>query len=74
MPKHGYRFIAPVEAMEPPLERPGAAPLRRWRQSLVLAAAGTAGGAVAGLLGGFFYGFAAAGFAYLAMYMSTGSF
>jgi transcriptional regulator HilA, main transcriptional regulator of SPI1 len=58
VPKHGYRFIAPVE--------PGAAvsrpvrPARRSRELLLLAAAGTLGGGAAGAIGGLFYGFAAA--------------
>ena len=59
VPKHGYRFIAPVE--------PGAAtaspalrPAPRSREPLLLAAAGTLGGGGAGVIGGLFYGFAAA--------------
>jgi DNA-binding winged helix-turn-helix (wHTH) protein len=61
VPKHGYRFIAPVaEGDAAP-----AAPSARvrdwsWRQSLLLAAAGTTGAGVAGVLGGLFYGFAGA--------------
>ena len=59
IPKHGYRFIAPVTALDP------SAPqteydLRRWRQFLIIGSAGTAGGAVAGAIGGLIYGFAAA--------------
>jgi DNA-binding winged helix-turn-helix (wHTH) protein len=58
VPKHGYRFIAPVEwagaggsaaALDP-----------AWREFLTLAGAGTLGGCVAGLVGGLIYGFAAA--------------
>jgi DNA-binding winged helix-turn-helix (wHTH) protein len=60
VPKHGYRFIAPVE----PANAPQPAPIERlrssWRQFLFLGAAGVAGGAIAGVLGGLFYGFAAA--------------
>src|SRR5690348_10293301 len=58
VPKHGYRFIAPVELL-------GAETSRReaesdlWRQLLVTGAAGTLGGAVAGLIGGLIYGFIA---------------
>lgn len=58
VPKHGYRFIAPVEVV-------GNAPLSRqapdsWRQFLVTGVAGTIGGAVAGAIGGLVYGFAGA--------------
>ena len=59
VPKHGYRFIAPVEV----LERAPVAPSRdaeSWRQFMVMGAAGTVGGAVAGAMGGLVYGFAAA--------------
>ena len=59
VPKHGYRFIAPVE---------GAAPGPRaraqlddgWREILLLSGAGTIGGGWAGLIGGLIYGFAGA--------------
>ncbi len=62
VPRHGYRFIAPVE----PAEGPGAAvraealPMA-WRQLLPIGAAGATGGALAGIVGGLFYGFAGAG-------------
>lgn len=67
VPKHGYRFLAAVEvsgsafavASAAPA-RPDAAPLARWQQVLALAAAGTAGGAAAGMIGGLLYGFAGA--------------
>ena len=61
VPKHGYRFIAPVEAISgdgvaaAPREGPN-----RWRDLLVLAGAGTLGGGIAGLLGGLVYGLAGA--------------
>jgi len=58
VPKHGYRFVAPVERIDGDA-RP-AAVRQTWRQTLPLAAAGTAGGCVAGLLGGLAYGFAGA--------------
>ena len=60
VPKHGYRFVAPVEAVgEQPA--PMSEPLpQAWRQFLLTGMAGSAGGAVAGILGGLFYGFAAA--------------
>ena len=69
VPKHGYRFIAPVEHSNngaPPQARPQAdtvviaTPTYGWREVLLLAAAGTIGGGVAGLVGGLFYGFAGA--------------
>jgi hypothetical protein len=57
-PKHGYRFIAPVELVgrgAPP--SPSVPP---WRDSLLLAGAGTVGGGIAGFIGGLTYGFAGA--------------
>jgi len=60
VPKHGYRFIAPVEAAgDRPASRTvvGAPP---WRQLLMIGGAGTIGAGVAGLIGGLFYGFAGA--------------
>ena len=66
VPKHGYRFIAPVaeaESMVPPTEPApasvAAAP-SPWMKVLLLGAAGTIGGGMAGLLGGLLYGFAGA--------------
>ena len=61
VPKHGYRFIAPVETVGVETGRrpqPVAAP---WQTFATLALAGTVGGAIAGLVGGLFYGFAASG-------------
>ena len=60
VPKHGYRFIAPVQ--QGGGEGADAAPAMQAGEGAVamLTLAGTAGGAVAGLLGGLFYGFAAA--------------
>jgi DNA-binding winged helix-turn-helix (wHTH) protein len=69
VPKHGYRFIAPVEILDDGSEYP--APIvappeskarspRSLRQNLLLAGAGTVGGGVAGFIGGLFYGFAGA--------------
>jgi DNA-binding winged helix-turn-helix (wHTH) protein len=57
VPKHGYRFIAPVERAGQ--AEPVAAP-RDGRKVLQFGVAGTLGGGLAGLLGGLFYGFAAA--------------
>lgn len=58
VPKHGYRFVAPVE------DSPAAAPVatERWpvREVLLLGGAGTVGGGLAGFVGGLFYGFAGA--------------
>lgn len=53
VPKHGYRFIAPVARGD----KPGG---WTWQQALLLAAAGTTGAGIAGLLGGLAYGFAGA--------------
>ena len=64
VPKHGYRFIAPVEAVDgtapDPVRR--SAPRRQygWQEFLLLGVAGTIGGGVAGLFGGMFYGLAGA--------------
>lgn len=64
VPKHGYRFVAPVgmvgEAPAPAsasARAGGAAAPSSWRR---LGLAGTAGGGAAGVVGGLFYGFAAA--------------
>ena len=69
VPKHGYRFIAPVEGVgpEPAALSAGSAPSTSvnaarydWRQFLLLGGAGTFGGGLAGLIGGLFYGLTAA--------------
>ena len=57
VPKHGYRFIAPVETGGPVTS---VAIRRSWRDTLLLGAAGTIGGGVAGFIGGLIYGFAGA--------------
>lgn len=59
VPKHGYRFIAPVERVEG--TRRDGREQSRWHSLSVTGLAGTCGGAFAGLLGGLFYGFAASG-------------
>jgi DNA-binding winged helix-turn-helix (wHTH) protein len=60
VPKHGYRFIAPVEWAGPD-GRPAPGPVDpSWREFFTRAGAGTLGGGVAGLVGGLIYGFAAA--------------
>src|SRR5690348_817469 len=59
VPKHGYRFIAPVDAVggsKPSAELPSG----HWRSFVRTAAAGTAGGAIAGMIGGLVYGLAGA--------------
>jgi DNA-binding winged helix-turn-helix (wHTH) protein len=56
VPKHGYRFIAP-------LERSSATDRRAsvdWRDDLLIGVAGTIGGGMAGFAGGLIYGFAGA--------------
>ena len=64
VPKHGYRFIAAVTAdagiAAPEAIATGPGEAWTWQQSLLLAAAGTTGAGVAGVLGGLFYGFAGA--------------
>jgi len=57
VPKHGYRFIAPLdEPSNVKTSRPGMS----WRETLLLGGAGTIGGGVAGFIGGLIYGFAGA--------------
>ena len=58
VPKHGYRFIAPL-AGAPVSHAAKTALARDWSQFVRLGLAGTVGGGVAGILGGLFYGFAA---------------
>ena len=71
VPKHGYRFVAPVSQADATQRLAPNAKLvpatlvmgaSQWslRESLLLAAAGTTGAGVAGVLGGVFYGFAGA--------------
>lgn len=69
VPKHGYRFIAPVEPVgDEPDAPPDAAagpdpepaPAFAWRQLFLLGGAGTVGALVAGLIGGLIYGLAGA--------------
>jgi DNA-binding winged helix-turn-helix (wHTH) protein len=58
VPKHGYRCIGSVERvgeLEPQPRSTGS-----WSDVLALGVAGTAGGAVAGIIGGLFYGLIAA--------------
>jgi len=66
VPKHGYRFIAPVEWHDhdggPDIATApaAAAPSSPWQRVLLLWGSGTAGGGAAGVLGGLFYGLAGA--------------
>ena len=57
VPKHGYRFIAPLEGEK----RPATVTERDWASFVRLGLAGTLGGGAAGIVGGLFYGFVAAG-------------
>jgi len=68
VPKHGYRFIAAVATSAPGLEAdsgqasaapPSARPAGPWGLYARFGTAGMAGGAVAGIFGGLFYGFGA---------------
>ena len=67
VPKHGYRFIAPVVTAEaagdqipPPTGAPPVtAPTEAWRPYSMFGAAGMIGGGLAGIFGGLFYGFGA---------------
>ncbi len=62
VPKHGYRFIAPVEAAGKGVApAPTVASAVPWRHVLLIGAAGAIGGALAGIVGGLFYGFIGAG-------------
>ena len=59
VPKHGYRFIAPVESEPAATVEPQGVRLP-WQETLLLGTAGTIGGGLAGFIGGIFYGFAGA--------------
>jgi len=58
VPKHGYRFVAPVTMVARQSAPIASHPVRH--DALVLGLAGTIGAAMAGLIGGLIYGFAAA--------------
>lgn len=62
VPKHGYRFIAPVEKVGAAAEPVRRAPARGfdWTRFAVIGTTGTVGGGMAGFVGGLIYGFAAA--------------
>jgi DNA-binding winged helix-turn-helix (wHTH) protein len=57
VPKHGYRFIAPVDGTATVIRLSAH---RAWRDVLLLGVAGTIGGGMAGFVGGLIYGFAVA--------------
>jgi DNA-binding winged helix-turn-helix (wHTH) protein len=60
VPKHGYRFVAPVATKEAAQSgRTAMPPSRSWGNVATLAAAGAAGGVLAGIGGGFLYGLGA---------------
>jgi DNA-binding winged helix-turn-helix (wHTH) protein len=59
VPKHGYRFIAPVEVVDAGVRSASDAG-SQWHDFVITGAAGTLGGGIAGLIGGLVYGFAAA--------------
>ena len=59
VPKHGYRFVAPVAVIGPDSGAPGV-PGEPWSDTLLLAGAGTVGGGIAGFIGGLVYGLAGA--------------
>lgn len=58
-PKHGYRFIAPIQDDEAPASA-GEPPAAAWRDVLRQGAAGTLGAVAAGAVGGLAYGAASA--------------
>ena len=60
VPKHGYRFIAPVETLDAPETSDSRPWPDHWQQFIVNGVAGTAGGLIAGVIGGLIYGFLAA--------------
>src|SRR5262245_17880252 len=69
IPKHGYRFIAAVNAIYDvapdersiaPSSQADAAGAHEWRQYWLTLGAGMTGGGIAGVLGGIAFGFAAA--------------
>ena len=57
VPKHGYRFIAPVEPVGAASAAPSPAKGSAGRDWIALGAAGTIGGGIAGFIGGLIYGF-----------------
>jgi DNA-binding winged helix-turn-helix (wHTH) protein len=60
VPKHGYRFVAPVGQADGVTAKPVQISGFGWRTFFHLGGAGVVGGGLAGLLGGSFYGFVGA--------------
>jgi len=60
VPKHGYRFIAPVQPLDQAHTRATENDSEQWREFVILGLAGTLGAAAAGAIGGLIYGFAGA--------------
>jgi DNA-binding winged helix-turn-helix (wHTH) protein len=61
VPKHGYRFIGPVERVGGvAVAQPQSRPFASSRHALLIGAAGTVGGGISGFIGGLIYGFAGA--------------
>jgi DNA-binding winged helix-turn-helix (wHTH) protein len=63
VPKHGYRFIAPVEVLGERKANTSDESRERWRKFVSSGRAGTLGGAAGGLVGGLIYGFLGASYA-----------
>jgi DNA-binding winged helix-turn-helix (wHTH) protein len=57
VPKHGYRFIAPLASTGEASRKPIGSALNPSRNALIISAAGTVGGGIAGFIGGLLYGF-----------------
>jgi hypothetical protein len=60
VPKHGYRFIAPVDWVAEDARPAHSAQPESWAEFRRVGSAGSLGGAAAGLIGGLIYGFACA--------------
>ena len=63
VPKHGYRFIAPVELIGERKAKIAERSQERWGEFVSTGWAGTLGGATGGLIGGLIYGFLSASYA-----------
>jgi DNA-binding winged helix-turn-helix (wHTH) protein len=61
VPKHGYRFIAPIQSLDGTFAASSAKSNSwQWRHFVATGITGTIGGGVAGAIGGFVYGLAGA--------------
>lgn len=58
VPKHGYRFVAPIEWVDGGAAPAG--PVSDWPRFAMIGVAGAIGGAAAGAIGGLLYGFVGA--------------